>query len=29
MPTILDTMGIDYDENSVDGEAVKLSRPKG
>jgi hypothetical protein len=28
MPTILETMGIDYDENSVDGEAVRLSQPK-
>jgi predicted AlkP superfamily pyrophosphatase or phosphodiesterase len=28
MPTILDTMGIDYDPGSVDGEAVKLSKPK-
>jgi len=28
MPTILETMGIDYDEDSLDGEAVKLSRPK-
>jgi hypothetical protein len=26
MPTILSTMGIDYDEDSVDGEAVKLSK---
>jgi hypothetical protein len=26
MPTILETMGIDYDEDSVDGEAVKLSK---
>ena len=29
MPTVLDTMGIDFDEDSVDGEAVKLSKPKG
>ena len=29
MPTILDAMGIAYDEDSVDGEAVKLSKPKG
>jgi hypothetical protein len=29
MPTILKTMGIDYDENSLDGEAVKISKPKG
>ena len=28
MPTVLDAMGIDYDENSLDGEAVKLSQPK-
>ena len=28
MPTILDTMGIDYDPDSLDGEAVKLSKPK-
>lgn len=27
MPTILKTMGIDYDENSLDGEAVKLPKP--
>jgi arylsulfatase A-like enzyme len=27
MPTILETMGIDYDEDDVDGEAVRLSRP--
>jgi hypothetical protein len=26
MPTILETMGIDYDEDSVDGQAVKLSK---
>ena len=26
MPTILDTMGIDFDEDSLDGEAVKLSK---
>jgi predicted AlkP superfamily pyrophosphatase or phosphodiesterase len=26
MPTILKTMGISYDEDSVDGEAVKLSK---
>lgn len=26
MPTILEAMGIDYDEGSVDGEAVRLSR---
>jgi arylsulfatase A-like enzyme len=26
MPTILETMGIDFDEDSVDGEAVKLSK---
>jgi hypothetical protein len=26
MPTILNTMGISYDEDSVDGEAVKLSK---
>jgi hypothetical protein len=26
MPTILETMGISYDEDSVDGEAVKLSK---
>jgi hypothetical protein len=26
MPTILKTMGIDYDENSLDGEAVKLPK---
>jgi hypothetical protein len=29
MPTILHTMGIDYDQDSVDGEVVKLSKPKG
>jgi Type I phosphodiesterase / nucleotide pyrophosphatase len=29
MPTILNTMGIPYDGASVDGEAVKLSKPKG
>jgi len=28
MPTILDTMGIDYDEDSVDGEAVRLPKPR-
>jgi Type I phosphodiesterase / nucleotide pyrophosphatase len=26
LPTILETMGIDYDEDSFDGEAVRLSR---
>jgi hypothetical protein len=26
MPTILETMGIDYDRHDVDGRAVKLSR---
>ena len=26
MPTILKSMGIDYDRDSVDGEAVRLSR---
>jgi hypothetical protein len=28
LPTILETMGIDYDEDDFDGEAVKLSKPK-
>ena len=28
MPTILETMGIDYDEDSVDGEAVRLSKSR-
>ena len=28
MPTILETMGIAYDEDDLDGEAVKLSKPK-
>lgn len=28
MPTILKTMGIAYDPDSLDGEAVKLSKPK-
>jgi hypothetical protein len=28
MPTILKTMGIAYDEDEVDGEAVKLSKPR-
>jgi hypothetical protein len=28
MPTILKTMGIDYDEDSVDGDAVRLSDPR-
>jgi hypothetical protein len=28
MPTILDAMGISYDEGSLDGEAVRLSRPR-
>ena len=28
MPTVLELMGIPYDENSVDGEAVKISKPK-
>ena len=28
MPTILKTMGIDYDKDSVDGEAVRLSRSR-
>ena len=28
LPTILETMGIDYDEDAFDGEAVKLSKPK-
>jgi hypothetical protein len=28
MPTILETMGIPYDEDSVDGEAVRLSRSR-
>jgi Type I phosphodiesterase / nucleotide pyrophosphatase len=27
LPTILQTMGIDYDPNALDGEAVKLPRP--
>jgi hypothetical protein len=29
MPTILEAMGIDYDEDSLDGEAVRLSRHGG
>jgi hypothetical protein len=29
MPTILKTMGIDYDRNEVDGKAVRLPRPRG
>jgi predicted AlkP superfamily phosphohydrolase/phosphomutase len=29
MPTILHTMGIGYDPTAVDGEAEKLSKPKG
>jgi hypothetical protein len=29
LPTILETMGISYDEDDFDGEAVKLSKPKG
>jgi arylsulfatase A-like enzyme len=28
LPTILETMGISYDEDDFDGEAVKLSKPK-
>jgi hypothetical protein len=28
LPTILKTMGIGYDEDDLDGEAVKLSKPK-
>jgi hypothetical protein len=28
LPTILETMGIAYDEDDFDGEAVKLSKPK-
>ena len=28
MPTILKTMGIDYDEDSVDGDAVRLSNSR-
>jgi arylsulfatase A-like enzyme len=28
VPTILETMGIEYDEDDFDGEAVKLSRPR-
>ena len=29
MPTILKAMGISYNPSSLDGEAVKLSKPKG
>jgi arylsulfatase A-like enzyme len=29
VPTVLELMGIDYDEDDFDGEAVKVSRPKG
>jgi hypothetical protein len=29
MPTILQTMGIDYDPDDLDGEAVKLPKPRG
>ncbi len=29
LPTILSAMGIPYDEDDFDGEAVKLSKPKG
>jgi hypothetical protein len=29
LPTILETMGIDYDPGDLDGEAQKLSKPKG
>ena len=29
MPTVLKAMGISYDPNSLDGEAMKLSKPKG
>ena len=28
LPTILKTMGIDYDSSDLDGQAVKLSKPK-
>jgi hypothetical protein len=28
VPTVLERMGIDYDEDDFDGEAVKLSKPK-
>ena len=28
LPTILAAMGIDYDSSDLDGEAVKLSKPK-
>jgi hypothetical protein len=28
LPTILKTMGIDYDPSDLDGQAVKLSKPK-
>ena len=27
LPTILETMGVDYDPGDLDGEAVKLSKP--
>ena len=29
MPTVLELMGIPYDEDDLDGEAVKVSKPKG
>jgi hypothetical protein len=28
VPTVLKLMGIGYDEDDFDGEAVKLSKPK-
>jgi hypothetical protein len=28
LPTVLTTMGIDFDENDLDGTAVKLARPR-
>jgi len=27
LPTILTTMGVDYDPDDLDGEAVKLPKP--
>jgi arylsulfatase A-like enzyme len=29
VPTVLELMGIPYDEDAFDGEAVKVSKPKG
>jgi len=28
VPTVLDLMGISYDEGAFDGDAVKVSKPK-